>query len=73
MTGNTITFRVSNMRRRATSVNALGNRVQGSSVVVGADVGADVVDYAPPPFDIRRAVTLIPAAAFTDFPLTVIP
>ena len=73
ITGSTVTFRVSNMRRRATFVNALGNRVSGSSVVVGADVGVDGVDYGPPPFDIRRADTLLPAAAFTDFPLTVIP
>ncbi len=73
ITGSTVTFRVNNMRRRATSVNALGDRIQGSSIVVGADPGADVVDYGPPPFDIRRADTLLPAAAFTDFPLDVLP
>lgn len=73
VTGSTVTFRVNNMRRRGTFMNALGDQVSGDSVVVGADVGVDGVDYAPPPFNIRRADTLLPAAAFADFPLTVIP
>ena len=73
ITGNTVTFRVNNIRRRGTAMNALGMIVSGNSVVVGADVGPDVVDYAPPPFDIREATVLRPAVAFADFPLGVIP
>ncbi len=73
ITGTTLTFRANNNRRRVVNPTAAGPIITGSSVLVGADVGDDVVDYAPPPFDIRHAVTLVPAAAFADFPLGVIP
>lgn len=35
--------------------------------------GADVVNYGPPPFDLLGRKNLDPVAAFSDFPLTVLP
>jgi len=34
------------------------------------DPGPDVVTYSPPPFDVVGDPDLVPAAAFTDFPIT---
>lgn len=70
--GNTITFRVADNLRRATAVVAAGSTVQASSTPIFPNAGPDIVRYRPPPFDIKAAVTLIPAPAFEDFPLTVV-
>lgn len=35
-----------------------------------ADVGADVVSFSPPPFDVVSVGGLLPAAAFADYPIT---
>jgi hypothetical protein len=34
------------------------------------DPGPDVVSYDPPPFDVVSVGGLVPAPAFTDFPVT---
>lgn len=34
------------------------------------DVGRPVVTYSPPPFDVVGDPDLVPAAAFTDYPIT---
>lgn len=47
---------------------AVLDRVQGTSTISDPDPGADVVSYAPPPFDVKSAPG-IEAAAFADFPL----
>lgn len=36
------------------------------------DAGPDKCRYDPPPFDVRSKTSDLPAAAFDDFPLTVI-
>lgn len=46
---------------------------RGTVTAIGADIGADVADFTPPPFDVRSRSSDLPAAAFTDFPLTVLP
>lgn len=49
----------------------------GSLVTCGmsagiANLGPDIVDYLPPPFDVL-SVPGVAAAGFTDFPLTLLP
>lgn len=40
---------------------------------LGVDAGPDVINYAPPPFDVVSSPGGVPAAAFSNFPLTVVP
>lgn len=72
VTAGTITFRVSGNLRRAINIAAAGTTVADDSVFVVASPGADVVNYAPPPFDILDLITGAPAVAFADFPLTLL-
>lgn len=50
--------------------------VTGSTVLLGstqgvADPGPDVVSFDPPPFDLVSEGGLVPAPAFTDYPVVV--
>ena len=67
------TFRANNNRRQAVGATVVGNEVLANSVMIGADPGPDVVDYSPPPFDVRGFPDLAEVFAFTDFPLDVLP
>lgn len=64
------TIRWANQFRTVSSGNAVGTTITFSIIPGAVDVGIDQVTFAPPPFDILDALTLIPVAAFTDFPLT---
>lgn len=64
------TFRATDFEFTAGTATALGTVVSGGSVLGKADVGANVANFAPPPFDVVGP-TGIPAVAFTDLPLTV--
>lgn len=63
-------FRANNLAWAANTGTAVGSRVMGTSTSGGIDVGADVVSFSPPPFDVL-SMTAVPAAAFADFPLVV--
>lgn len=49
-----------------------GNQVTALTNFPVLDIGPDVVTFTPPPFDVV-ATNGLPAAAFADFPLTVVP
>lgn len=58
--------------------NPLAQPVATGSVVTftgddtGASLGGPTISFEPPPFDLL-GVTGVPAAGFTDFPLSIIP
>lgn len=64
------TFRASDSNFAADTAVAAGNTVSGASTEGSENAGADVVNYAATPADVL-SLTGLPAAAFTDFPLTV--
>ena len=63
-------IRYNNQLRTVTSGNAVGFTLTLNLTPGGADVGADVVTFDPPPFDILDLFTLEQVAAFADFPVT---
>lgn len=65
-------FTANDDRRRVVSPVAAGSQINASSVFLLPLVEPDNIDYFPPPFDVRSASDLTPAAGFTDFPLTVV-
>ena len=64
------TFRASGQLFITPTATAAGPVVSGTATAGLPDLGPDVVNYAPPPFDVI-SVTGLPAAAFLDFPLVV--
>lgn len=62
------TFRANNFDYDPITAAAVGSQVQGTSSISDPNAGADIVNYAPPPFDVKSAPG-IEAAAFADFPL----
>ncbi len=64
------TFRASDSLFSTDTAVAAGNTVSGTSTEGFENAGADVVNYAAAPADVLN-LTGQPAAAFTDFPLTV--
>lgn len=71
--GGTLTLRVNNFLRRAVGAVAAGNFVTAGTVGLGPNAGPDVLNYAPPPFDIVDLATGGLTVAFANFPLTVLP
>lgn len=63
-------MRAGNVIWGALTAGASDNQVTGSAEPGGIDVGADIISYTPPPFDVTTPLGL-PAAAFADFPLVV--
>jgi hypothetical protein len=61
--------RVGNVRYGAIGASSAGDHVTLVVIADGANVGADVVSFTPPPFDVVSAVGGVQAAAFADFPL----
>lgn len=70
--GGTVTFRATNVLRRAVNVSTAGSTLTANSVFVIASPDSDVVNYAPPPFDIVDLETGGFARPFNDFPLLII-
>ncbi len=65
------TFNAGDEIRNATDATAAGNVVSGDSVTMVENAGPDVVNYAAAPADVVSDEDAMPAAAFSDFPLTV--
>ncbi len=70
--GGTVTFRASNVLRRAVDVSTAGSTLTANSVFLVAAPDGDVVNYAPPPFDIVDLQSGGLAQPFADFPLLLI-
>lgn len=64
-------FRANSTEYDPDTAVAVQNRVQGTSTAGIENVGANVVSFSPPPFDVIENIGLKPAAAFADFPLVV--
>jgi len=62
-------FRHDNWYKRFQSPSVIGNRVQGVTYLAGWKYGPNVVSYYATPPDVI-SVPGVPAAPFTDFPLT---
>ena len=64
------TLRWSNYRYQASAAQAFTSYLRFSTTSPLPDAGANIVDFAPPPFDVVSTDTGMPAAAFTDYPIT---
>jgi hypothetical protein len=54
-----------------TAAECVGAAVTLALTQGGADPGADVVSYTPPPNDLLTLMNELPVLAFADFPVTV--
>lgn len=63
------TARHTNVTWTCTAASAAGRIVTCTMLAGVEDPGAQICHYAPPPFDVLSAFG-IPAAAFSDFPIT---
>lgn len=64
------TVRWNNLVWTVSAALAVGNQVQLAGAAGAGNPGADVVSFAPPPFDVLTLENDRPVVAFTDFPLT---
>lgn len=65
--------RLNNFRRLVTQAFSLPpdrTRIQLVLRDQTLELGPDIVDFSPPPFDVHGLLTGLPVAAFADFPLT---
>lgn len=65
------TIRANDTAYDVVAASANDAQVVGASNAGDENIGADVISYSPPPFDVVESVNNLPAAAFADFPLTV--
>lgn len=63
-------FRAANTAWLGDFATAAGAVVAGTATQGLEDLGPDVVNFTPPPFDVL-SLTGLPAVAFADFPLVV--
>jgi hypothetical protein len=52
------------------AAETVGPVVRIDGATGGADIGADVCSFAPPPFDVIDMITALTVAAFADYPVT---
>lgn len=64
------TARYSNMLYTASWVDAAGGGLVVSWTSTVPDAGLDVINYAPPPFDVISVGGSVPAPAFSGYPIT---
>jgi hypothetical protein len=62
--------RLNDLLQSSVSAVAAGNTVVYSSTDAGADVGDDTVNYLDTAQDLRNRFGELPAASFTNFPVT---
>ena len=67
------TMRPGGFLRVGNVVSALANVVSGTTNPHILGPALDTIQYAPPPSDVLAARDSTPAAAFTDYPLTILP
>ncbi len=66
----TWTVRYNNFIYTATAAGISGAAITVSLTQAGADAGADVISYTPPPADVVTRLSDLPVLAFADFPVT---